>query len=154
MSLDIAVLGGLIGTVAAILFLQAWEVARPSHNEIRIVPMIGAAFAADPFRQQLIGRAVLLVVGVFYGIFTAAVIYAFEIEQLVWLVGAAVAVLLWVLTGVSLTYFRLLHPRIRNGEMKPPGPFALGYSRQSAAMLLIAHVIFGIVCAVVYGTIA
>ena len=153
MSLDIAIIGGLIGTIAAVLFLQIWEVARPSHNEIRVVTLIGSAFSKNPFRQQLAGRAVLFVIGVCYGIFTSAVVYAFELEQTAWLVGAVVAVFLWVLTGVTLTYFRLLHPRIRNGEMKAPGPFGLGYSRLSAVMLLIAHVIFGVVCGTVYGTI-
>ncbi len=154
MSLDIAILGGLIGTVAAVLFLQIWEVARPSHNEIRVVALIGSAFTQNSFRQQLVGRAVLFVIGAFYGIFISAVAYAFELEHLAWLVGAVVAILLWVLTGVTLTYFRLLHPRIRSGEMKAPGPFALGYSRRSATMLLIAHVIFGVACGVVYGTLA
>lgn len=149
MSLDLAVLGGLIGTVAALLFLQGWEVVRPSHNEIRVVTLIGSAFTRNSFRQQLAGRAVLFVVGTFYGIFISAVAYAFRVEHLAWLVGPIVAVLLWVLTGVTLTYFRLLHPRIRNGEMKAPGPFGLGYSRRSAAMLLIAHVIFGAACGVV-----
>ena len=153
MSLDIAILGGLIGTIAAVLFLQVWEVARPSHNEIRVVSLIGSAFSNNPFRQQLAGRAVLFVIGIFYGIFTSAVAYAFELERAAWLVGAVVAVLLWVLTGITLTYFRLLHPLIRNGEMKAPGPFGFSYSRLSAVILLIAHVIFGIVCGAVYGTI-
>ncbi len=154
MSLDVAILGGLIGTIAAILFLQVWEVARPSLDQVGIVVLIGSAFTLNPFRQQLMGRAVLLVVGIFYGIFTSAVSYAFELENVAWLVGAVVGVLLWVLTGVTLTYFRLLHPRIRRGEMKAPGPFALNYSRQSAVTLFISHVIFGIVCGVVYGTIS
>ena len=154
MSLDIAILGGLVGTVAAVLFLQILEVARPSHNEIRVITLIGSAFTQNSFRQQLVGRAVLFAVGAFYGIFNSAVAYAFELERLAWLIGVVVAVLLWVLTGITLTYFRLLHPRIRKGEMKAPGPFGLNYSRRSAAMLLVAHVIFGVVCGAVYGTIA
>ena len=153
LNLDIAIVGGLIGTFAAILVLQVWEVARPSQNHIGIVSLIGSAFTPKTFGQQLIGRSVLLFIGVFYGIFTSAVIYAFEVEATAWLYGAIVSVCLWVLTGVSLTYFRLLHPRIRKGEIKAPGPFALSYSRQHAAMLLIAHLIFGLVCGAVYGNI-
>ena len=153
MSIDIAIIGGLIGTIAAVLFLQVWEVSRPYHDQIKIVALIGSAFTSKPFSQQLIGRAILFVVGVFYGIFTSAVIYAFELESLGWLIGAIVAGLLWVLTGVTLTYFRLLHPRIRNGDMKAPGPFGLNYSRQSAVMLLVSHAIFGTVSGAVYGTI-
>lgn len=153
MSLDIAIIGGLMGTVAAVLFLQIWEVARPTHDNIRIVAVIGSAFTAKPFGQQVFGRGILFLVGVCYGIFTSAVIYAFELEATAWLWGAFVSVLLWVLTGVTLTYFRILHPKMRSGEMKAPGPFALEYSRQSAVMLLVAHLIFGTVCGVVYGTI-
>ena len=153
MSLDIAIIGGLIGTIAAVLFLQAWEVARPSHDHIRIVQLIGSAFTQKPFGQQLMGRTVLFVVGICYGIFTSAVIYAFEVEAIAWLYGLLISVLLWVLTGITLTYFRLLHPLIRKGEIKAPGPFGLGYSRQSAVLLLVAHLIFGLVCGVVYGTI-
>ena len=149
MNLEIAILGGWIGTIAAIIFLQGWEAGRPSHTEIRVVALIGSAFTRNPFRQQLAGRAVLFVVGTFYGIFISAVAYAFELEHLAWMVGPVVAVLLWVLTGITLTYFRLLHPRIRSGEVKAPGPFGLGYSRRSAVMLLVAHVIFGGVCGVV-----
>ena len=154
MNLEIAIIGGLIGTFAAILVLQVWEVARPSQIHVGIVSLIGSAFTRKTFGQQLIGRFVLLVIGVLYGIFASAVIYAFEVEATAWLYGAFVSVFLWVLTGISLTYFRLLHPRIRNEEIKAPGPFALGYSRQYAAVLLIAHLIFGFVCGAVYGNIA
>ena len=153
MSLDIAIIGGLMGTIAAVLFLQVWEVARPSHDNIRIVTIIGSAFTSKPFGQQFYGRLFLFLVGICYGIFTSAVIYAFESEAMGWLVGPFVSVLLWVLTGATLTYFRILHPKIRNGEIKAPGPFALGYSRQSAVMLLVAHLIFGTVCGTVYGTV-
>ena len=142
-----------MGTIAAVLFLQIWEVAKPSHDNIRIVTIIGSAFTSRPFGQQLYGRIILMLVGICYGIFTSAVVYAFELETIAWLIGAIVSVLLWVLTGATLTYFRILHPKIRNGEIKAPGPFALQYSRQSAIMLLVAHVIFGTVCGVVYGAI-
>ncbi len=153
MSLDIAIIGGLMGTIAAVLFLHVWEVARPSPNHLSIVSLIGSAFSQKPFGQQLMGRAVLFVVGICYGIFTSAVIYAFEVDELAWFYGLVVSVLLWILTGVTLTYFRLLHPLIRKGELKAPGPFGLGYSRQSAVLLLVAHLIFGLVCGLVYGTI-
>ena len=153
MNLDIAIIGGLMATIAAILFLQIWEVARPSNDHVRIVTLIGSAFTPKPFPQQLIGRGVLFSVGICYGIFTSAVLYAFELEAVGWIFGTAVSVPLWMLTGISLTYFRLLHPRIRRGEMKAPGPFALGYSRQSAVTLLIAHLIFGFVCGFVYGSV-
>ncbi len=153
MSLDIAIIGGLTATIAAILFLQIWEIARPSHEHISVVTLIGSAFSHKPFSQQLIGRAVLFAVGICYSIFTSAVLYAFELESAGWLYGTFISVPLWILTGVSLTYFRLLHPLIRKGEMKAPGPFALGYSRQSAATLLLAHLIFGLVSGGVYGTI-
>ncbi len=151
MDLGPAVVGGVIGTLAAILFTQLWEVVRPDHNHIRIVPLIGSAFTSRPLWQHLIGRAFLAVVGVFYGVFTAASIYAFEMEAIGWLFGAFISLLLWILTGVSLTYFRLLHPRIRRGEIRAPGPFGLGYSRQSAVMLLVAHLVFGLVCGAMYG---
>ena len=154
MNLEIAIIGGLIGTFASIVVLQVWEVARPSESHMGIVSLIGSAFTRKSFGQQLIGRSVLLVIGIFYGIFTSAVIYAFEVETTAWIYGAFVSVFLWVLTGISLTYFRLLHPRIRSEEIKAPGPFALGYSRQYAAVLLIAHLIFGFVCGAVYGNIA
>ena len=142
-----------MGTIAAVLFLQAWEVARPSDDHLRIVSLIGSAFTQKPFGQQLMGRAVLFSVGICYGVFTSAVIYAFEVESMAWFYGIVVAVLLWILTGVTLTYFRLLHPLIRRGDLKAPGPFGLGYSRQSAVLLLVAHLIFGLVCGLVYGTI-
>lgn len=154
MSLDIAIISGLMGTIVAVLFLQIWEVAKPTHDNIRIVTMVGSAFTSKPLGQQIFGRGALFLVGICYGIFTSAVIYAFELESMAWLLGAVVSVLLWVLTGVTLTYFRILHPKIRNGEIKAPGPFALGYSRQSAVMLLVAHLIFGTVCGIVYGSIA
>ena len=153
MSIDIAIIGGLMGTIAAVLFLQVWEVARPAHDHLRIVTLIGSAFTQKPFGQQLIGRGVLFVVGICYGVFTSAVIYAFEVEALAWFYGIVVSVLLWVLTGITLTYFRLLHPLIRRGEVKAPGPFGLAYSRESAVLLLVAHLIFGLVCGIVYGTI-
>ena len=153
-SFDIAIISGLLGIVVAVMLLQIWEVARPNHRHVRIVHLIGSAFTTKPFNQQLAGRAILFIVGICYGIFTSAMIYAFELEPVAWIAGPVVSIFLWVLTGVSLTYFRLLHPRIRSGEIEPPGPFALNYSWQSAAMLLIAHLVFGVVCGTAYGTLA
>ena len=92
MSVDIAIIGGLMGTIAAVLFLQVWEVTRPSHDHLRIVTLIGSAFTQKPFGQQLMGRAVLFVVGICYGVFISAVIYAFEVEALAWFYGIVVSV--------------------------------------------------------------
>lgn len=153
MSIDIAILGGWMGTIFAVILLQIWEVTRPAHDHLSIVALIGSAFSQKPFPQQLIGRAVLFVVGSFYGIFTSAVIYAFEAEAIAWIVGIVVSILLWILTGITLTYFRLLHPLVRRGEVKAPGAFGLAYSRESAVLLFVAHLIFGLVCGFVYGTI-
>ena len=153
MDFGLAVVSGVIGTLAAIMFTQVWEVARPNHTHIRIVQLIGSAFTTATLRQQIFGRAMLAVIGIFYGVFTASAIYAFELETVGWLFGAFISIFLWILTGISLTYFRLLHPRIRRGEIKAPGPFGLGYSRQSATMLLIAHLIFGLVCGAMYSTV-
>ncbi len=154
MSVDVAIVGGLIGTVVAVLLMTIWDFARPSENNLQIVFLIGSAFTRNPIGQQFGGRVALFAVGICYGVFTCAVIYAFEVEAVGWIVGAVVSLALWVLTGITLTYFRLLHPRIRNGEIKAPGPFGLSYSKQSAVMLLIAHLVFGLVCGTVYSTAA
>lgn len=154
MSFDIAVVAGLIGTVAALLFMQVWEVARPEHRHIRIVALLGSAFTKKAIWQQIAGRVGLFAIGVCYSIFLSAVVYAFELEPMGWLVGLIVGVLLWIFSGISLTYFRLLHPRIRSGEMSAPGPFALGYSRTSAFILLVAHLLFGVFGGTVYGSLA
>ena len=88
MSLDIAIIGGLIGTIAAVLFLQVWEVARPSPRQHSDRHHHWLGFHVHTLRaNNFTGAFFLFLVGICYGIFTSAVIYAFESEAIGWLVG-------------------------------------------------------------------
>ncbi len=102
----------------------------------------------------ILGCALAVFVGIFYGVFASAVIYAFELDASEWLVGVIAAVCLWILTGTTFTYLRILHPRVRKGEIPNPGPFALRASSSAAAELFVAHLVFGAVAGLIYGILA
>ena len=146
-----ALVSGVLGSFVASILLAIWEGVSPDPRHLKIVHLIGSAFTDDDYQEQLAGRFITIFVGNCYALFIAAVILAYELESVAWLAGTGLSVLLWILTGVSLTYFNLLHPKIRNGEMKAPGPFGLNYSNQSAVRLLVAHLVYGVVCGTAYG---
>ncbi len=88
--------------------------------------------------------------GCAYGVFSTAFIYASEADSFIWLAGMVLALPEWVVSGITLSYLRLLHPRVRSGAVHHPGPFALWTSPEAFVELLIGHLIFGLVCAAAY----
>jgi hypothetical protein len=114
--------------------------------------MLGTMFAEDPDRARVVGFFVHLVNGQVFGLFYAA---AFSLLGLAtWWLGAlfgafhglaALTVIVPLLPGA--------HRRMaseRNGPrldavLEPPGLFALNYGRETPAVTLIAHVIYGAV---------
>ncbi len=144
----------MLGTIFAVALIEVWAYSRRTEQKLSVIKLVGTIVSSRTYVTLLAGVIALLLVGSCYGIFTFGVIYAFNIDTLVWLFGAGIAILLWILTGITLTYFSLLHPKVRRGEIKAPGPFAINYSREAAIALLIGHVLFGSVCVAAYSWLA
>jgi hypothetical protein len=112
--------------------------------------MLGTIFVEDPDRARVLGSLMHLVNGQFFALFYASGFALLNVATW-WLGGlfgllhgvAALTLIIPLLPGI--------HPRMasdrtgpsRDVTLEPPGLFALNYGRATAAVTLIAHVVYG-----------
>jgi hypothetical protein len=141
---------GLGATVALTTIMLLAQLAGLSRMDIPM--MLGTMFAEDTDRARVVGFFVHLVNGQVFGLFYAA---AFSLLGLAtWWLGAlfgafhglaALIVIVPLLPGV---HRRMASerggPRL-DAVLEPPGLFALNYGRETPAVTLVAHIIYGAV---------
>lgn len=120
--------------------------------------MLGTVFVEDPDRARVIGFFVHLVNGQIFALLYAAAFAALESSPW-WLGGlfgalhgvAALTLIVPLLPGI--------HPRMasersgpaRESVLEPPGLLGLNYGRETAAIALLAHVVYGILLGIFLG---
>lgn len=114
--------------------------------------MLGTAFVADQDRARIVGVVAHLIFGQCFALGYAAVFAAVESSP-AWL-GAVLGVLHgFVAVGLIVPLLPAVHPRMlsqRAGRsahagLEPPGALASNYGRETPAVTLLAHLVFGIV---------
>jgi hypothetical protein len=139
-------LGATVALTAIMVFAQLAGLSR-----MDIPMMLGTMFVEDPDRARVVGFFVHLVNGQIFALFYAA---AFALlDRATWWLGA----LFGAFHGlVALTLIVPLvpgiHPRMaseRGGPeldavLEPPGLLALNYGRETPAVALVAHVVYGV----------
>jgi uncharacterized membrane protein YagU involved in acid resistance len=141
---------GLGATVALTTIMLLAQLAGLSRMDIPM--MLGTMFAEDPDRARVVGFFVHLVNGQVFGLFYAAAFSLFGLAT--WWLGAffgafhglaALVVIVPLLPGV---HRRMASerggPRL-DAVLEPPGLFALNYGRETPAVTLVAHIIYGAV---------
>jgi hypothetical protein len=139
---------GFGATVALTAILVAAQLG--GHTRMDIPMMLGTIFVEDPDRARVVGSLMHLVNGQFFALFYASGFALLNVATW-WLGGlfgllhgvAALTLIIPLLPGV--------HPRMasdrtgpsRDVTLEPPGLFALNYGRATAAVTLIAHVVYG-----------
>jgi uncharacterized membrane protein YagU involved in acid resistance len=150
-----SLLAGFVGTLV-LTTLEAG--AQQLHLTRMSIPfLLGTAFTPSRDRARVIGFLVHLVNGQLFALLYVAIFDATGAVTV--LRGAALglghaAVVLLVIVPLLPS----LHPRIAGIEqgpsgmrqLEPPGPFALHYGLSTPAMVVIAHVLFGMVIGWLY----
>lgn len=139
---------GFGATVALTAILVAAQLAGRTRMDIPM--MLGTIFVEDPDRARVVGALMHLANGQFFALFYASGFALLEIAK--WWLGGLFG-LLHGIAALTLIIPSLpgIHPRMasdRTGPsgdvtLQPPGLFGLNYGRSTAAVTLIAHVIYG-----------
>jgi hypothetical protein len=140
-------LGATVALTAIMLLAQLVGLSR-----MDLPMMLGTMFAEDPDRARVVGFFIHLLNGQVFGLFYAA---AFSLLGLAtWWLGAlfgafhGLAALMVIVPVLPGAHRRMASerggPRL-DAVLEPPGLFALNYGRETPAVTLIAHVIYGAV---------
>lgn len=152
------IIGGVGGTILLTTLMSASRGLR--FTRISIPFMVGTLFTANRDRAQWIGILTHLIIGyllvfLYFGSFLTHPVRNY------WLFGALIGFThgLFVLS-VGMSVLPSIHPRMaseRRGPtptrlLEPPGFLALHYGRGTPMVTLIAHVIYGAVLGVCFGS--
>jgi hypothetical protein len=141
---------GLGATVTLTTIMLVAQLLGLSRMDIPL--MLGTMLAPDPDRARILGFLIHLVNGQVFGLLYAA---AFSLLGLAtWWLGAlfgafhGVAALVVIVPLLPGAHHRMASerggPRL-DAVLEPPGPFALNYGRETPAVTLLAHIIYGAV---------
>jgi hypothetical protein len=141
---------GLGATVALTMMMLLAQLAGLSRMDLPM--MLGTMLSADPDRARVVGFFIHLLNGqVFALLYTAA----FSLLDLAaWWLGAVfgafhgLAALMVLVPSLPGVHRRMASERggpNLDAVLEPPGLFALNYGRETPAVTLIAHIIYGAV---------
>lgn len=151
-SLGPALLAGFVGTIAMTVVMMAGRSMRMTSLDMPL--LIGGMVTDDDERARTIGNVVHLLMGtVVFGIAYALLFTALDSASglsggLLGLAhGAALGLVVMPMMG-------LVHPRMRvtagPSRLEAPGVMGLAYGRGTPLGLLMTHLVYGLVVALVY----
>ncbi len=139
---------GFVATVALTTIMVAAQLAGRSRMDMPM--MLGTMFVEDPDRARVVGFVIHLMNGQVFALLYAV---AFALlERATWGLGAIFGGLHGIATLVLIVpLLPGIHPRMaseRSGPrldtvLEPPGLLGLNYGRQTPAIALIAHIVYG-----------
>jgi hypothetical protein len=134
---------GLLTAVLSLSQLAGW-------TRMDLPLLLGTLFVADPDRARALGFGVHVVNGQVFALLYAA---AFAVHgRATWWLGAVIGLIHGVVAlAVLVPALPAIHPRMASNRagpdravvLEPPGPLALNYGRQTMAVTIIAHVLYG-----------
>ena len=152
------IVGGVGGTILLTTLMSAARGLRLTR--ISIPFMVGTLFTSNRDRAQWIGILVHLINGYLLVFLYFGSFFVHPVEHY-WLFGAGIGLLhgLFVLS-VGMSILPSIHPRMateRRGPtptrlLEPPGFLALHYGRGTPVVTVIAHVRYGAVLGVCFGS--
>lgn len=164
-----ALLAGLVGTIAMTVMMQASTAM--GMTRMPAMPLIqGTMFTGDQTRAKQIGTLthVIMMGTIVFGLGYAALFVAFDDAGV--LTGGLIGLGHGIVAGLAMAMMGAMHPRMdpppsagdgevvttTAGEVRlvEPGIFARNYGPMTPVGLLIGHVIYGLVVALVYGLLA
>lgn len=148
---------GLLATTALTAVLILAQFAGLTRMDLPM--MLGTLFVDDPDRARALGFFVHLGIGQVFAFFYAAVFAL--VGEATWQAGAGLGLLhaIVALTVLVPTVLAGVHPRMastRSGPsvgpaLEPPGPLGLNYGRQTVAVTVVAHVVYGLALGTLLG---
>ncbi len=161
-------IAAFLGTVAMTVLMRA-SIAMGATNMPPMPLIQGAMVTDDPSKAQKIG---IVTHGLVMGTVVFGVIYAGLFAALgtaSWLAGVVIGAIHGVIAGLVLPMMGRNHPRMESASafsgdttvtheagrlrITRPDPFGINYGPMTPVGLLMAHVVFGLVVALVYGAV-
>jgi uncharacterized membrane protein YagU involved in acid resistance len=155
MHLTSALAGGLIGAAILDTLLQSSQRLRISR--INIPYLLGTIVSVNRDRAKLIGMLLHFVVSVLIAFLYALGFHALGRSD--WWLGAIFGLIhAAFLLAVVLPVFPSFHPHMASEhqppthlrQLEPPGFMGLHYGLNTPFSILLSHIIFGIVIAIIY----
>lgn len=174
MSVEGAVLGGIIGGAAmvAVLYPMIWLL--PQQMKMNLLLIIGTMFVPAGALAYVVGFMVHGMMSVVFGLIHGAVLAGVGVESAG--AGVGLGVLFGfvhaLIVGMMLGMMPLMHLRMRPEQPKlvrafvggapapdeelldPPGFFALNYPPLTVMGFVMLHIMFGLIVGAIYGAFA
>ena len=154
-----AVIAGIAGGVVMTAMMMMAKAAGLTRMDMALVE--GSMFTGDHGKAKAIGMFMHLIImsGLVIGSIYAALFAWFDVtESNAWWYGIIFGVLHGLIAGIGMAMMPAMHPRMGtsastgSGEvhLDPPGLFAHNMGKATPAGLVMGHVVYGLVLAVVY----
>ena len=144
-----AVVGGVVGTLVLTTMLRAASELRLTRMDIPF--LLGTALTEDRVRAKAIGYALHFAFGLLFALAYLAVFVV--VDEAGILLGALLGLVhgLFAATALVNVLLPVVHPRMGTGFdatgstplLEPPGFLLLNYGRQTPAVTLAAHIVYG-----------
>ena len=130
-----AIGAGVIGGTAMVIFLYMGIAIMPRQMRMNLLLMLGTMMLPAGAMAYLAGAMMHAAASIVFGLIHGAVFAGADIDSATGAWGLLFGAAHWVTTGMALGMIKVMHPRIRDGTMEDPGPFALRMGPMTAGKM-------------------
>ncbi|NQW22207.1 MAG: hypothetical protein HQ475_02045 [SAR202 cluster bacterium] len=145
-----AIGAGLIGGATMTVILYMGILTMPGQMKMNLLYMLGSMMFGGRLMAYMSGAMIHAMMSVAFALAHVGLYQAFDLETNLAAWGLVFGAAHWVIAGMGLAMMPIMHPRIKDGTLDAPGPFALGYPIGTAMGFLMLHLTFGVLVGVFY----
>ena len=153
-----AVVAGIAGGVVMTAMMTMAKAAGLTRMDMALIE--GSMFTGDAAKAKALGLFMHLIVmsGVVFGSIYAALLAGFDVSEVnAWWYGIIFGGVHGIIAGLAMVMMPAMHPRMSAGassgggvHLDPPGLFAHNMGKATPIGLVVGHVLYGLVFALVY----
>ncbi|MDA0263603.1 MAG: hypothetical protein O3A93_05690 [Chloroflexi bacterium] len=147
-----AIWAGLIGGAAMTAVLYMGIFVMPGQMKMNLLYILGSMMFGERTIAYMSGAMMHATMSVAFALAHVGLYQAFGLEANLAAWGLVFGAAHWAMTGMALGMMPAMHPRIKDGTLAAPGPFAMGYPMGTAIGFLVLHLIFGVLVGALYET--
>lgn len=145
-----AIGAGLLAGAVMSALLYMGIAMKPRHMRMNLFFLLGSLVFRQGAMVYVLGALVHGVLSIVFGLIHVALYQAFELVASLASWGLLFGLGHYLIIGIALGLLPIVHPRVRAGDLPPPGFYALGYPRVTVVAFFILHLVYGLLVGTLY----
>ena len=141
---------GLLGGVVMGAVLYMGIAIMPGQMKMNLFYLLGSMMFRDKAVIYIAGAMAHASMSVVFALIHIGIYDALDVDSNLAAWGLLFGFVHYLVVGMALGMLKMMHPRIRSGDVQAPGAYAMAYPAGTAVGFLMLHLLFGVLVGALY----